>query len=223
VKPLSEHKYLIFRYYQYCTKILFSGTKANFVAGPHEYSWYCRSRGTILKLTMISRIVSHRKFVQPLLGVLRYSSSLTVQGKATPAGTLQFVAKSRIQLHHQFEVSKLIINPIIHGAPKRKSTSKSSVPYVEALLKKALLLNKSNCVVAYQHYESGDPWYSTNLSALLSNPATKIAREEIVVLANLGSVHFARDIKDRLANAKKLTGINFIDMAIMEVFVNKAR
>jgi hypothetical protein len=110
------------------------------------------------------------------LGLSDRHFSTHLQGRATVEGTLAFVADSDLPLYHRFASSKLTINPIIHGAPRAYSYHENHT-YIEALTRRAVVKNRSNCVVVYQHSET--PWYSTNLETLFSDPANNVHRSQV--------------------------------------------
>jgi hypothetical protein len=138
-----------------------------------------------------------------------------IKGKATIDGTLGFVSKSNLKLHHRFDKSGLYINPIIHGSPK--PTCKKDKKYYDSVLKHAVLKNRSNCVVVYDHNTAnGKPWHTDTMSVIISHESG-VKREEIVTIANLGYAADAPEMYRRLADASRLSGIQHIDMAFFEV------
>lgn len=141
-----------------------------------------------------------------------------LKGRATISGTLQFLRQSMLPLHHRLERSKLYINPVIHGPPKKlyAKTDKDRT-YIEALTRRAVVMNRSNCVVVYKHREDGEPWYSTNLHALFDNPANKVSREQVVAVADLGYACAREEVFRRLADACEVTALQTIDIAMFQV------
>ena len=128
-------------------------------------------------------------------GNYRWSSSI-VAGRATVEGTKNFVQRSNLKLFHQFQSSGLYITPIIHGSPKEAEGFKEEKEFYDFAIGKAILYNKSNCVIAYHsidpiptaEHKSTKPviWVTDALASLIENPDNGVLREEIVVGANLG-------------------------------------
>ena len=86
------------------------------------------------------------------------SSSLSrcmSSGFATPEGTQAFFMRegADLPLHHQFEVSGLFVNPIIHGPPLRPLSKKKE----EVYMLQALSKHKSNAFFVYDHHLSTRP------------------------------------------------------------------
>lgn len=78
-------------------------------------------------------------------------------------------------------------------------------------------MNRSNCVVVYKHHEGAEPWYSTNLHTLFNDPANQVSREQVVAVASLGYASEKEEVFRRLADACEVTGLQMIDLAIVEV------
>lgn len=149
-----------------------------------------------------------------LAGASRSFAVKPIKGRATTSGTMKFMRQSQLPLYHQFHKSQLFVNPIIHGAPKKLyALDDKDRVYIEALTRRAVLVNRSNCVVIYKHHEEGEPWYSTNLSALFND----VSREQIVTVAHLGFATTKEEVFRRLAKACEITGLQTIDMALVEV------
>jgi hypothetical protein len=145
----------------------------------------------------------------------------TIKGRATPAGTMQFIRSSQLPLYHQFNKCGLYINPVIHGAPRQVTgLNEDDITYLEALTRRAVGLNRSNCVMVYKHNDGADPWYSTNLHKLFDDPANKVSREQMVVVANLGLASTKEEVFRRLANACNITALEMVDIVIVEVGTN---
>lgn len=164
------------------------------------------------------------------LGQLIMCRMLTIQGKATPRGTKRFMERANLPMFHCFDKTSLYVSPIIHGAPR--SYTLEETDYFEALMKRAVLRNKSNCVVVYNHEMTGTrskTWHATGLDKLLTppplneenltpdSPVEWLNRDEIVAVANLGLATTGKNIRQRLANACALTGLEQLDMAMIEV------
>lgn len=143
-----------------------------------------------------------------------------VKGRATQAGTAQFLRNSDLPFFHKLAKSELFINPIIHGPPRElysKSDQKRTL--IEALTRRAVVKNRSNCLVVYQHNPDGEAWYSTNLHALFLDSENQISREQIVIVANLGKATTREEVFRRLSDACQVTGLETIDIAMFEVFL----
>lgn len=139
-----------------------------------------------------------------------------LKGRATEEGTRLFVAKSSLPMFHKFHLTDLYINPIIHGPPKYCSDANKS--YVEALTARAVLKNRSNCIIVYQHNEIEKSWHSTNLASLFRK-STEVTRDQIVTIANLGLAANREQILERLYEAGSRTGLETIDMAVFNVSI----
>lgn len=134
-------------------------------------------------------------------------------GHATSEGTLKFMESSVWTLHHHFRRSNLYINPIIHGPPKLLNLMKGNNH--DHNFAKALLLHRSNCLFVYDHRPS-KPWYTSMLHELVS-PEYGISREGVVTIAGLGLINNPIEISQRINEAKRLTGLEYIDFAMIEV------
>ena len=153
----------------------------------------------------------------PLSSSMNFATTTPFKGRATVKGTSEFVMKSELSMHHIFKGTALVINPIIHGPPKRNTYNVENQTYMEALTRRAVVVNRSNCMFAYQHYDDGSSWHATNLRALFSNPANDISREQIVVIAHIGLATTRDEVFKRLFNACQNTGLQMIDMVVFEV------
>lgn len=152
---------------------------------------------------------------------LRQHRTLAVKvlkGQATVAGTRQFLMEVPLPLFHQFDKTKLYVNPVIHGAPKKvyKKTDKD-IAFIEALTRRAIVKNRSNCVIVYKHNDDGEAWYSTNLEKLFKDPANNVERQQIVMVANIGRPTTRENVFKRLGDACDVTGLEALDMVIIEV------
>lgn len=150
----------------------------------------------------------------------RFSTVQPFKGRATITGTYEFIRKSQLPLHHEFAVSKLTINPIIHGAPKNYSGAGQNTEYLEALTRRAVVKNRSNCIVVYQYHEHDEPWYATNLHKLFLDQVNDVKRENVVVVAHLGYATTREDILKRLSDACRVTRLEVIDMVLFEVILH---
>ena len=141
-----------------------------------------------------------------------------MRGRATTAGTMQFLRNSNMDMHHRLEKSRLFITPIVHGPPGylRSKMEKTSA-YIEAITRRAVVINRSNCIVVYQHLQDNEPWYSTNLRTLFEDSRNKISRDQIVIMANLGYATTQEEICKRLAQACEVTGLECIDGVMIDV------
>ena len=134
-----------------------------------------------------------------------------ISGRATTEGTKSFVARSKLRLYHRLELSQLYVNPVIHGPPVPGTLSQEDSDLCFA---QALLRNKCNALFVYSHSSLG-PWATGVLGQALQ--AGKLNRSDIVAIAGLGKVsQAALQIRARLDEARALTGLEFIDMAIVE-------
>ena len=105
-----------------------------------------------------------------------YTRTYLIPGKATVEGTEQFILNSEIQLYHKFNVSKLFINPVIHGPP-RLSPIKYRKPINRKNADKQLLTavcrNCSNMIYVYNHYSNthvAGYWSTSILPQIMLNP-----------------------------------------------------
>jgi hypothetical protein len=171
-----------------------------------------------------------RKFVQLVPCALqtflrRFARSCsTVKGRATKEGTQSFVNKSNLKLFHKFHLSELFITPIIHGSPKEEYDQKLN----DLMMEKAIVENRSNCVIVY-HCKDPIPseskttlaqsikWGTDSLSKIISNPSYGFFREEFVVGANLGYAATPQQIRQRHAEALKMSNLEYLDFVIVEV------
>jgi hypothetical protein len=150
--------------------------------------------------------------------LVRYSSSYdstttSIPGFATTAGTIQFLKQSKWTLHHHLQRSDLYMYPIIHGPPKRMEDVSSDE--INHMFAKALLQNHANCLYVYDHDEQ-KTWHTTILHDLLLDDYG-ISRENVVTVAGLGLVTEPHEAEQRLIEAQNLTKLQNIDIAIVEV------
>ncbi len=144
----------------------------------------------------------------------RWRNLSTIKGKATKEGTLAFVSQSQLKLYHQFSQSGLYINPVIHGAPRTHIDEDEDLENAAV----ALLQNRSNCLVVYEHNTyTGKPWALKHLEEILLPEESGVSRENVVTIANLGHADTALELYRRLGDARKRTGLEYIDMALFEV------
>lgn len=166
------------------------------------------------------RRFTHQALTRPHLGGSGYRN-LSVprfKGRATVKGTCEFVMKSALPLHHKFAVSELTINPIIHGPPSQQTLQDySDKTYIEALTRRAVVKNRSNCVVVYQHAAEGEPYFATNLQALFTDPENDVTRDQVVIVANIGLATSRSEVLKRLSDACQHTGMEMIDIVMFEV------
>ena len=149
------------------------------------------------------------------------SSSLVLSGKGTKDGTASFIKHSGLSLHHCLEKAQLFINPIIHGPPQQGSMSQEES---EVCFAKALLRNRSNCLYIYNHYdckegqedEEGDRWAIGESSLQEILEAGGVKRASLVTVAGLGRTTSRAQISRRLREASALTGIEEIDLAVVD-------
>ncbi len=87
---------------------------------------------------------------------------------------------------------------------------------MDMMTKKAILKNRSNCVVVYDHTMPDKPWH-TNILKTIITPENKITRQEIVAVANLGYATTQSEIVRRLSQACTLSGLECMDLAYFEV------
>ena len=149
---------------------------------------------------------------------IRRLASTQIAGRATTAGTREFVIAASLPVHHCFDLKQLYINPIIHGPPHSSRASTLTAEDTEICLAQALLRNKSNCFYVYHHFAEGQkPWAASSLQEILG--AGGIGRQSVVTIAGLGRVgpkDVAVAITDRLAEATALSNLQEIDCAIVE-------
>jgi hypothetical protein len=92
--------------------------------------------------------IRSRILVIPVKSYVRFFS---VPGRATTIGTQSFVSRSNLSFHHCFGISQLYINPIIHGAPTAYDLPVGNEAVFDQILRKALFINRSNCIVIYDN------------------------------------------------------------------------
>lgn len=136
-----------------------------------------------------------------------------VPGRATSAMTQHFVAASKLPLYHKFERSQLYINPIIHGPPAFHEVEDHE--YIDLLTKRAVLKNRSNCLVVYQHL-TPKPYFFKGVRSLLEVEET-LSRQHLVTMANLGTPCSSQEVLRRLHEACNLSQLEYIDFAYFEV------
>ena len=141
-----------------------------------------------------------------------------VKGRASAVGTKQFLTDRKVPLSHAFNRSAVFVNPIIHGPPKATAMSKEEA---DRNIVKAIMHNHSNAVFVYDHrdQEEGGPWYSNVLVPLI-NEHRAVSRDQLVVMAALGDVENADDVDQRLQEARQLSEVGHIDIAVMKVCVS---
>jgi hypothetical protein len=147
-----------------------------------------------------------------LFRIVRCAS--VVSGRATSAGTKEFIGKSALPMYHQLDRTSLYINPIIHGAPFSYD-HKADKDYISTLTKHAITENRSNCVVVYQQYLNDKIYFYEGLPSILASGAIK--RDELVTVANIGKATNKQEVLAILDEARKLSHLEFLDMAIFEV------
>lgn len=137
-------------------------------------------------------------------------------------GTYEFVKKSALPLHHKFAVSQLTISPIIHGPPSQQTLQEhSDKTYIEALTRRAVVKNRSNCIVVYQHNAEGEPFFSTNLHTLFTDPENNVSRDQVVIVANIGLATSRSEVLKRLSEACQHTGMEMVDIVMFEVSLSR--
>ena len=155
---------------------------------------------------------------------------VTIPGQATREGTEKFIIDSGIQLFHKFHVSKLYINPIVHGPPRLpplRLKQRINQRLADNQLLTAVHRNWSNMIYVYNHYSDslkGGYWNATVLPHIMLRKTIKGApnphyrpRESLVTVAGLGLVTSSSDMLERLVHACETTGLEKIDFAIIEV------
>lgn len=154
-----------------------------------------------------------------------------VTGRADSAMTQRFIAMSNLPLFHKFERSNLYINPIIHGPPAFPYLSDEDHEYMDLLTKRAVLKNRSNCLVVYQHQPVSNlslqvqknttkptgSYYFRGIRSLLQTEPT-LTRQQLVTMAHLGlPTADPTEIYRRLHEACQLTQLEYIDFVYFEV------
>ena len=179
--------------------------------------------------TMVTAAESEN-LVEMEQSVIPKKPRVTIPGRATPAGTEKFIIDSGIKLFHKFEISKLFVNPIIHGPPRlipirfRKPINQKAS---DNQLLTAVHRNWSNMVYVYNHYSNihvAGYWNTTVLRHIMlkknikgvPNPHYR-PRESLVTVAGLGLVADYDEIARRLEQARQTTRLETIDFAIVEV------
>jgi hypothetical protein len=176
------------------------------------WSWVARRDLSVLSsLPLFQNQVNARKTV-------------LLTGKATEQGTKEFVRNSSLPTHHQFKHSGLYVTPVLHGAPSIHNDDDQK--YIELLLTKAVLENRSNGIVVYEHMLSSPsvsesesslklPYHVSNLAGVLQQG--KLTRDQVVTIANLGSPASSTELVRRLTEARTLSHLEFVDFAYFEV------
>lgn len=157
-------------------------------------------------------IVKQQLSQKSLFSIARFASVVT--GRATSAATKDFIGKSALPMYHQLDRTSLYINPIIHGAPFSYD-HKADKDYISTLAKHAIIENRSNCVLVYQQYLNDKIYYYEDLPNVIASGAIK--RDELVTIANIGKATKKQEVLAILDEARKLTNLEFLDMAIFEV------
>ncbi len=136
-----------------------------------------------------------------------------VTGRASTAMTQAFVSSSKLHFYHKFERSQLYINPIIHGAPAFNNIEDHD--YIELLTKRAVLKNRSNCLVVYQHLPQKSYYFKGMRSLFNIDP--QLSRQHLVAMANIGKPTITAEVFRRLTEACELSQLEYIDFAYFEV------
>lgn len=159
------------------------------------------------------------------------SSRLRWKGRATSEGTKTFLQESNLALFHKFEKSSLFINPIVHGAPLFFKPIEEP-EYYRALALQAVLVNRSNCIVAYRHHHktasspfnlsssaiaNSEPYSLPGIADVSAESDGAITREQLVLVAHLGLPSTKEDIFLRLESAKAQCFVEHFDFALFEV------
>ena len=134
-------------------------------------------------------------------------------GKATVEGTMAFIAESNLPFYHKFEGCGLYINPIIHGAPKEPCWADDD--FITFLTHRGIRINRSNATVVYEHH--GQKVWSGKYLAKILEEGHGIERDQIVTIANLGLASSKSEMSRRLEEAKNLSGLASIDIAMFKV------
>ena len=148
--------------------------------------------------------------------VVDRSSIKSVPGKATPEGTKRFTETSKLPLYHVFANSNLTVNPIIVGPPKDANGE-----FMEAnhSIKHCILQNRSNCVFVsnFEINPNGNHkvWWTTEVNQLLQNGM--VQRDEIVTVANLGTVTDRDEIVERIVLTSELCGLEELDAVVIKI------
>lgn len=172
-----------------------------------------------------------RKSSQPKVAASQ--PKVTIPGEATQQGTEKFIVSSGIGLFHKFNVSKLYINPIIHGPPRlqpihpKRPISPINRKLADNQLLTAVHRNWSNMIYVYNYYSDNKDvgyWNATVLPHIMLRKTIKDVpnphyrpRESLVTVAGLGLVTDYKEILRRLDQARETTGLEKIDFAIIEV------
>ena len=189
-----------------------------------------RVRPKVLAGRTMVTAVDPAKVVETEPSVVPKKQRATIPGRATQAGTEKFILDSGIKLFHKFEISKLFVNPIIHGPPRlvplrfrRPINQKAS----DNQLLTAVHRNWSNMIYVYNHYSNihvAGYWNSTVLRHIMLKKDIRGApnphyrpRESLVTVAGLGLVANYDEITRRMDQARQTTRLETIDFAVVEV------
>ena len=161
--------------------------------------------------------------------------------RASVEGTRRFLDRSGLGLFHQFWLSGLYVNPLIHGPPMSSShvTNKELIFQERSGLVNALTVNKSNCMYIadagsgfYGRYRGGlqdgksVDWHLSENVFKEALAEASVLREEVVTMAGLGMLHayptgksheLEGAIMEKLAEFAYNTNIEMIDYAFVEV------
>jgi hypothetical protein len=159
------------------------------------------------------------------------NSNSLLSGFASVDGTKSYLASKQLNLYHKFERTNLFIGPIVYGPPGRQLPAQQEMECFAY----AIGRNGSNCCYVYDH-NSGTygvrqghvTWHQRGISEVLN--AVQATREEIVTIAGLGKVPSTSSsltsssslspsdiLTSRLEEACQLTGLEKIDIALVEV------
>ncbi len=177
---------------------------------------YCIFKYNTLNLEeMFINNIRSRHLRPKILSKFRFStnSAPIIMGHATAEGTTTFMNTFTLPFCHHFRRSNLYVNPIIHGPPKEFDDLTDDD--INAMFAKAVLENHSNCVYIYDHNKL-KPWHTTELYEMLSSEMG-LPRESMVTIAGLGKNASADSINTRLEEASRLTKMEKLDIAIVEV------
>eukprot|EP01031_Cornospumella_fuschlensis_P028667 gene28667-34611_t len=134
-----------------------------------------------------------------------------VPGKACPKATQSYIKKSGLPLFHMFDRTALVSSPIIQGPFQDFDDSIDHDAILEVM--KHSISNKINSFVVYSHNRK--PYSIPHMAKLIQSNLIK--REETITIADFGVIGKDADIKKRLDEAKKLTSLEHIDMAFIQI------
>lgn len=139
-----------------------------------------------------------------------------VPGSAQPEATRAFVNRSKLPLYHTFAKSRLVVNPMLIGAPKGIAGEDDEA---DEAIRQCVLSNRSNCIVvsSYSLQPDGQTsmWFSAEVARMITEKVVK--REELVVIADLGKVSSEDEIGERLALSMHLSCMQEIDAVMVKV------